>query len=143
MPGFLKLWWNSKVILLTSAKRVISSPWLSDAIETTVTPAIFGKISMIPNGTLGLGDMGYRGIEDKVTHRNTFDDPTVKQFKRRALARQETGNSRLKSFKILEDRFRTMGPSKLTREERHKTIFEACAVILQYQLENGHPLFEV
>ena len=37
-----------------------------------------------------------------------------------------------------------MGPTSggVTREDKHRVVFEACAVILQFQLENGHPLFE-
>ena len=37
------------------------------------------------------------------------------------MARQESGNSRLKGFKILEDKFRTMGKTNRTREDRHRT----------------------
>ena len=99
--------------------------------------------NLIPNGKLCIADLGYRGAEDKVTYRNTFDNPVVKEFKRRACARQETVNCRLKTFHILENRFRTNGPVNLTREEKHQMVFEACAVILQIELDNGHALFTV
>ena len=38
-----------------------------------------------------------------------------------------------------------MGPTKPgeTRLDKHRVAFEACAVTLQCQLENGHPLFTV
>ena len=102
-------------------------------------------IHLIPEGKLAIADLGYRGAPDKATHRNPFDDPEVKDFKRRALARQETVNCRLKSFSILEDRFRTMGPPRpnQSRKDKHRVVFECCAVIIQYQMENGHRLFEV
>ena len=110
--------------------------------------AIFreGLKDRIPEGKLALTDNGYRGEAGKCLYRNPFDTQGVRKFKKRALARQETANSRLKSFKILEDRFRTVGPTREdgpTREEKHKAVFEACAVIIQYQMENGRPLFVV
>ena len=103
-------------------------------------------IHLIPEGKMTLCDMGYRGEPGKCSYRNPFDSKEVKHFKKRALARQETGNSRLKSFQILEDRFRTMGPKtpdSLSREEKHRLVFVACAVIIQYQMDSGRPLFTV
>ena len=98
----------------------------------------------IPAGKLALTDNGYRGEPGKCSYKNPFDTPAVRRFKNRALARHETCNSRLKAFKILEDRFRTMGPTREggpTREDKHKAVFVACAIIIQYQMENGRPLF--
>ena len=60
----------------------------------------------------------------------------VKSFKRRARARHETFNGRLKNFKILAERFRHGVP-------KHKAVFEAICVIVQYDMENGHPMFDV
>jgi hypothetical protein len=48
----------------------------------------------------------------------------------------ETFNSRLKNFHCLDDRFRH-------GIDKHKICFEAICVIVQYQLENGSPLFDV
>ena len=91
--------------------------------------------------------MGVQRCEEElVTTRNTFDPEPVKEFKRRALARQETVNVRLKTCDILEERFRTMGPNinGISREEKHGVVFGAVIVITQYQMENGRgPLFAV
>lgn len=65
-----------------------------------------------------------------------MDTRAIKGFKNRAKARHETFNTRLKNFKILDERFRH-GVTK------HKAVFEACCVIVQYEMDNGHPLFDV
>ena len=54
----------------------------------------------------------------------------------RARARHETFNGRIKNFGCLDDRFRH-------GMEKHKICFEAVCVIVQYQLENGSPLFDI
>ena len=92
----------------------------------------------IPVGKKVVADRGYRGEEGRRTLsiRNTHDTPAVKDFKRRVRARHENFNARLKVFNILEHRFRH-------RLERHKTVFDAVCVICQYDMENGHPLFDV
>eukprot|EP00980_Cylindrotheca_fusiformis_P020427 scaffold7476_cov68-Cylindrotheca_fusiformis.AAC.4 len=87
-----------------------------------------------------IGDEGYRGAPEKVSTRNTFDSIEVKEFKKRAKARHETINTRLKSFSILSQTFRTTGDLRLPR---HKAAMEACCVIVQYELENRSPLFEI
>jgi hypothetical protein len=59
-------------------------------------------------------------------------------FKKRVKAHHETSNSRLKGFGILNQAFRSTGPSLL---EKHKAAFEACYVIfVQYEKDNGRPL---
>ena len=102
-----------------------------------------GLQSRIPDGKLVIGDRGYRGedtegVREKrsLATRNTRDTAAVKEFKRRVRARHENFNARLKSFAILDSHFRHP-------RERHKTVFEAVCVICQYDMENGHPLFDV
>ena len=68
--------------------------------------------------------------------RNPLDTPEVKLFKKRARARHENFNGRLKIFGVISGKFRH-------GHEKHKSVFEAVCVITQYQLENGHPLFDV
>ena len=80
-------------------------------------------------------DRGYRG-ERWCSIRNELDSEEVKVFKRRARARHETFNKRIKNFGVMSERFR-FGIHK------HKMVFESIVVILQYEMENGHPLFEV
>ena len=99
-----------------------------------------GLMEKIPAGRKAIGDEGYVGAPDHVATRNPFDSDAVKRFKKRVKARHETFNGRLKDFGILEQRFRGQGASRV---EKHKAVFEACCVLVQYQMDNGHPLFDV
>jgi hypothetical protein len=99
-----------------------------------------GLKSKIPAGKRAIGDEGYVGNPQKITTRNSFDSDAVKKFKKRVKARHETFNGRLQAFGILNQPFRSTGPMPL---EKHKTGFEACCVIVQYEIGNGHPLFKV
>eukprot|EP00957_Ditylum_brightwellii_P129644 9889786-Ditylum_brightwellii.AAC.1 len=65
---------------------------------------------------------------------NMFDLPEVKNLKRRAKARQESINQKIKSFGILNQVFCTTGKLCL---EKHKAAFEACLVLVQYEIDNG------
>ena len=69
-------------------------------------------------------------------------DADVKEFFARAKSRQETFNTRLKFHNILGGRFRH-GKGSNQKMEIHKTCFEAVCVLVQYDLENGHPLMEI
>ena len=83
-----------------------------------------------------IGDRGYRGEAAILSTPSSQDTEAVREFKGRVLSRQETFNSRLKHFNCLDERFRH-------GIEKHKWCFYACAVIVQLQLENGFPLFQV
>ena len=71
---------------------------------------------------------------------NDFDPPSLKNFKKRARARHETFNGRLKRFQVLTDRF-----CHGTKDEMkyHKLVFEACVIICQFEIETDHPLLNV
>jgi len=91
--------------------------------------------SMIPDGKKVIADNGYNG-EQCISAPNSHDPPELRKFKSRARARHESFNSRLKNFKVLDEKFRhAIG--------KHQVIFESVCVICQYQLENGSPLFDV
>ena len=93
----------------------------------------------MPAGKLAITDCGYRG--EKMHHTappQANDSKEVKQFKNRVRARHESFNGRIKEFKILSGTFRVVKEKK----QKHKTIFEAVCILCQYDLENGHPLFE-
>jgi len=85
-------------------------------------------------GQQAVADRAYSGPQ--VVVRNEFDTPEVKSFKKRVRARHETFNGRIKSFNILKERFRH-------EVGQHKAVFEACCVIVQYDMETGRPLFRV
>ena len=95
---------------------------------------------MIPKDKLAIADRGYekKAYDNMLSTPNPFDDPDVKKLKKRARSRQESFNSRLKNFKILDYPFR--GKDKL---EQHRTAFEATTVICQTQLDCGSVLFDV
>jgi hypothetical protein len=99
-----------------------------------------GLMSKIPDGCRAIGDEGYRGQPNKVSTKNDFNSDELKYFEHRVRARHETVNSRLKAFGVLGQVFRSKGDSRM---EKHKSAFEACCIIIQYELENGSPLFKV
>jgi hypothetical protein len=95
-----------------------------------------GLKSKIPAGKRVIGDEGYKG-ELQISTRNAQDTRAVKNLMNRAKARQETFSKRInKIFKILDERFR----HSVTK---HKAVFEAVCVLVQYEMENGHPLFTI
>jgi hypothetical protein len=65
-----------------------------------------------------------------------MDLPAVNNFKSRVRLRHESFNGRLKDFKALTDTFRH------TREKQGVAVV-AVVVIIQYQMDNGKPLFDV
>ena len=81
-------------------------------------------------------DSGYKGYGHVLAYPNSNDLPQLRKFKQRAAARQETINTRLKTFKCMSTRF-CHGP------ERHQLFFDAVIVILQLQMDNGSPLFQI
>jgi hypothetical protein len=91
--------------------------------------------ALIPNGSKAIADKAYRGSA-KATTSSSTDPPELRKFKSRARARQESLWRRLKRFECLSDRFRHP-------IEKHQICFEAVCVIVQYQFENGSPLFSV
>lgn len=93
-----------------------------------------GLMSKIPENSRVVADEGYVGEPTKVATRNGFDSPDIIDLKRRSKARQESINSKLKSFGILSGPFRTTGKQRMFK---HQASFEACLVIIQYELDNG------
>lgn len=112
-----------------------NGPFPAGQSDLAVFRKIGGLKSIMPDGMHLIGDNGYQG-EVIVSTPNEFDSFIVKTFKERARARHETFNKRIKEFKILDERFRH-------GVEKHKIVFEAICVIVQYDMENGRPLFEV
>ena len=100
-----------------------------------------GLMSKIPENCRAIGDEGYRGEPLKVSTRNdNFNSPELKQFQSRVRARHETVNSRLKAFGVLNQEFRCKGADRMPK---HKSVFEACCVIVQCEIDNGSKLFKV
>jgi hypothetical protein len=118
----------------------INGPFPAGQNDMKVFKKPGGLMSKIPNGCRAIGDEGYRGVPSKVSTRNDYNAVELNRFQNRVRARHETVNSRLKAFGILNQVFRSKGDSRM---EKHKSAFEACSVIVQYELENGNPLFKV
>lgn len=95
----------------------------------------------MPSGKRAVGDSGYKGIPN-VTITRRDHSKGLKKFLTRAKQRQESFHTRLKSFHILGHRFRH-GSSTKNKMQTHQMCVEAICVIVQYDMENGHPLFEV
>ena len=94
----------------------------------------------MPPNTRAVADSGYAGVS-KVTTTHQKHSKSLKKFLTRAKQRQESFHTRLKSFHILEDRFRH-GTSTKNKMDLHKMCVEAVCVIVQYDIENGNPIFE-
>jgi DDE superfamily endonuclease len=114
----------------------INGPFKAGEHDISVARKPHGILTKIPFGKKILGDKGYRGEPDKITTPNVHDSIIVKRFKARASARHETFNKRIKDFKIIAGPFRSS-------HEYHKIAFEAVCVLVQYDLENGYPLFSI
>lgn len=95
----------------------------------------------MPSGKKAVGDSGYQGISNVTITKRKYSRK-LKQFLNRTKLRQESFHTRLKSFNILGQRFRH-GSSTKNKMETHKMCVEAICVIVQIDMENGHPLFEV
>ena len=83
-----------------------------------------------------VGDAGYRGEPTKISITRPDDSDEVKHFKARVKSRHETFNARIKSFLVLAMPFRH-------DISQHKQCFESVCLAVQYDIENGHPLFQV
>jgi len=114
----------------------IKGPFKAATHDFTVYKGSLGK--KIPAGKRCIADRGYRGDDYKhqLSIRNRDDAIPLRNFKKRVRARHENFNARIKNFSILEQRFRHGIP-------RHKAVLEAVCVLVQYDMENGHPLMDV
>ena len=118
----------------------INGPFPAGQNDISLLKKPDGLLTKIPEGKLAVADKGYRGVPHAFTTRNALDSKSVKHFKSRVKARHETCNGRLKRFKILSETFRSTGEHRL---QAHKAAFEACCVLVQYEIEHGKGLFLV
>ena len=95
-------------------------------------------LSKLKPGKLAIVDRGYIKLahKHKLSWPNPYDSKEVNNFKSRARLRHEAFNGRLAFFNILSATFRQS-------EKKHKLAFEAVAVTVQYQMDNGSPLWKV
>jgi hypothetical protein len=97
-----------------------------------------GILDKLAPGKLAIVDRGYikDANKDKLSWPNPHDDTVTNNYKSRARLRHETVNGRMAFFYILCRQFHHS-------TAKHKAAFEAVAVTVQYQMDNGHPLFAV
>jgi len=102
---------------------------------------LMGKI---PPGSKGIADNGYRSkevmMEAYLAFPNSYASRVLRKFLQPSRSRHESLYSRMKNFEVLNQRFRS---KHADRDIRHKACFEAVAVTLQFQMENGSPLMSV
>jgi len=111
-----------------------NGPFKAGVSDIKIYKQANGLRSKMPPGKKGIADRGHPGVDESAI-RNEFDTPAVKQSKNCVRARHETFNGRLKHFSILDERSRH-------GFQNHKQVFEACCVLLQYEMEGGHALFD-
>lgn len=114
----------------------MNGPFVASKHDVSIFRDDGGLKEKTPKGKKGIADQGYRGEKEILCTPNSRDTPALREYKTRARARHETFNGRLKNFASLDNQFRH-GMAK------HKICFEAICVIVQYQLENGAPLFDI
>jgi hypothetical protein len=112
--------------------------WISNPYRGKVPDVTIIRNELLPMlgpNLLCVVDGGIRG-EDAFSGINPFDSPAIKKFKKRARARHETANGKIKKFRSVSSVFRH-GPSK------HCLVFDAVAVVCQFKIETGEVLFEL
>lgn len=95
----------------------------------------------VPQNVKLVGDSAYEGQPDKVTVTRDAHKPATKVLFARMKSMMETCFKRLKDFNCINGPFRH-GNSTADKLTKIKMVFEAAAVLVQYDCENGHPLFE-
>ena len=95
-----------------------------------------------PDGVIFVGDSAYQGQSDKVTTTLDAHNPSTKKLFAGIKSLNETCNGRLKNFKVVRESFRH-GRSTEDKLSKIKLAFEAAAVLVEYNIENGHSLFQV
>jgi hypothetical protein len=122
----------------------ISGPFKGGTHDMTVfRRGGFKAIMLSMQGKMLVGDAIYKGGDDyREEHGmfappNTLDPEHLAAWKSRVRCRQETVNDRIKFFAITKQTFES------TDQQKHKAAFEAVAVIVQYQMDNGAPLYDV
>ena len=84
-----------------------------------------------------IADKGYKGYPKLISLPNSYDTKEVSKFKSRARCRQEKLNGKIAEFECMNNiGFRHS-------KEKLQACFEAVAVIVQYKMEMGEPLYDI
>jgi DDE superfamily endonuclease len=120
----------------------ISGPYKAGIPDINIFQKPNGLKSRIPNGKLAIGDQGYRG-DEKVLVPSGYDSIGVKKFKTRARDRHEYFNHILKSLSVLRGRFHHNGNELKETMKKHRSVFQAVAILVQYSLEDDRRLHNI
>lgn len=132
--------WKWEVALSVFRPQVVwvSGPHKASKHDKTIWRE--GLKYRLADGKVAIVDRGYETSQpderDKVSTPNSLDSEELANFKTRARLRHETFNGRLCDFKILYNKFRHS-------EDKQKLAFYAVCVTVQYQMDNGSPIFDV
>ncbi len=96
----------------------------------------------LPKNVKLVGDSAYEGQPDVVTTKKDAHKPATKKLFARMKSMLETCFKSLKDFRVLRESFRH-DTGTYDKLKKLKTAFEASSVLVQYDFEHGHPLFEV
>eukprot|EP00804_Cyclotella_cryptica_P002782 CCRYP_009332-RA/>CCRYP_009332-RA protein AED:0.29 eAED:0.29 QI:0/0/0/1/1/1/2/0/133 len=96
----------------------------------------------VPVSVKRVGDLAKAGQPDKTTTTKDAHSPTNKRLFARMKSMLETCNGRLKNFKFVCEFF-CHGQGTSNKPKKIKVAFESAAVLVQYDIENGHGIFEV
>lgn len=125
------------VVAIDKPKLIsIKGPYEASVPDISVFRKQDGIMEKIPAGRKLIADRGYNGESDKLSTPSPHDTAHVRAYQSRARARHETFNNRIKAFGMLKNTFRS-------DISYHKIGFEAICVLVQYDLENGHPLYQM
>ena len=98
----------------------------------------------LPEGLRLVGDSAYKGQPDKMSTTNAAHDPATKKLFARMKSMQETLFKRLKDFKVLWGAFRHgQGTKDKLELDKIKLCFEACLVLVHYNIEKKNKLLQV
>ena len=119
----------------------INGPFQASKHDITVfrDHGLLEKMKTDHPGRFVVADRGYQTSRpDEIgimSTPNDMDPKLLKNFKTHVCQRHESFNGRIKFFKCLSETFRHT-------QEKHKIAFEAVCVIVQYQMDNGAPIFD-
>lgn len=133
--------WNVQVVLHLWKQQCCHIQISKGKVNDVQNLHLSGIFNHLPDGCKGVVDGGYAESHPKLSGYNQFDTDLVKHFKARAKSQQESFNARLKIFEILKNKFEH-------GSEKFPVCFTACAVLVQYMIEDtnpesGNPLFDI
>ena len=97
-----------------------------------------GLHSDMPQGKRGIADSAYRGLKECITVHREGHSKEMTNFINRVCAHHENFYARLKKLSILSDTF----CGSWNKCKSHKMLFEVIVILVQYDMENGHPLMK-